>query len=97
MVIDFRHDTLFALAPANHGANPASTPWLGDSDGDGHLDVISSNETDPFDLLSITYKKGLKVSKTKTQIPVREEEVAWGAYMGSNADGIFRGKRKRPL
>jgi outer membrane protein assembly factor BamB len=96
MVIDFRNDTLYQIGEAGHGANPASTPWLGDSDGDGLLDIIYSNETNPFDLLSIETKQGLKISKIKTDIPVREE-VAWGAYMGSFADGIFRAKRQRPL
>lgn len=97
MVIDFRNDTLYQIWEAGHGANVASTPWLGDSDGDGRLDIIYSNETDPFDLLSITQKRALRVSKVMTQIPVGQQEVAWGAYMGSKADGIFRGKRKRPL
>jgi outer membrane protein assembly factor BamB len=96
MVIDFRNDTIYQIGETHHGANLACTPWLGDADGDGRLDIIYSNETDPFDLLSIAQKRALRVSKVKTEIPV-QGEVAWGAYMGSHADGIFRGKRKRPL
>jgi outer membrane protein assembly factor BamB len=94
VVFDFHNDTTYYLGERNYGANVACTPWLGDMDQDGLLDIIYGNEINPFDLLSVTQKKGLKITKIKTNIPVRGE-VAWGAYMGSFYDGSFR-SQKRP-
>ena len=91
-VIDFRNDTIYHTGPRHFGANVASTPWLGDMDNDGFIEIIYCNEINPFDLLSINFKEGLKISKLKTQIAVKKP-VAWGSYMGSNHDGIFQGKR----
>lgn len=90
-VIDFRKDTIYHIGPRHFGANVASTPWIGDMDGDDFIEIVYCNETNPFDLLSITFKEGLRVSKLKTQIPVRKY-VAWGSYMGSTYDGVFRGE-----
>ncbi|MEO5603445.1 MAG: hypothetical protein ABIR06_21170 [Cyclobacteriaceae bacterium] len=93
MVIDFHNDTIYTAGPRNYGANVASTPWLGDMDNDQFLDIVYCNEINPFDLFSIEYKEGLKVSRLKTQIRMKETPTG-GAYMGSSYDGIFRGKRK---
>lgn len=90
-VIDFRNDTLYHIGPRHFGANVASTPWMGDMDDDEFIEIIYCNEINPFDLLSITFKEGLKITKLKTQIPVREY-VAWGSYMGTTYDGVFRGE-----
>lgn len=89
MVIDFHRDTLFAASPRTYGANVASTPWVGDMDNDGRLDILYCHEVNPFDLLSINYKKGLKVTRIKTEISLAKPAL-WGAYMGSRYDGIFR-------
>jgi outer membrane protein assembly factor BamB len=93
MVIDFHNDTIYRIGPPQYGANVASTPWVGDMDQDGYLDIVHCNEMNPFDLLSVTYKEGLKISKQKTRIPI-QEPLSWGAYMGSYYDGVFR-LRKR--
>lgn len=88
MVIDFQRDTLYAVSPRTNGANVASTPWVGDMDDDGLLDIIYCHEVNPFDLLSVTYKQGLKIDRIKTDVPVARR-LPWGAYMGSRYDGIF--------
>jgi hypothetical protein len=94
LVIDFHNDTSYAAFPRNYGANPATTPWIGDMDGDDSLDIVYVNEINPFDLLSVNYKEGLKISKLRTHIPL-DDEVPWGGYMGSRYDGIFRAEKKR--
>ena len=94
VVIDFRNDTIYETGPRHYGANVASTPWIGDMDGDGLIEIIYCNEINPFDLLSITFKEGLKITKLKTDVPATQP-VAWGAYMGSNYDGIFRAPPRR--
>lgn len=91
-IIDFHNDSLYTTGPRHFGANVASTPWIGDMDQDGLLEIIYCNEANPFDLLSISFKEGLKITKLKTEIPI-DDPLPWGGYMGSYHDGIFRGKR----
>ena len=91
MVIDFHNDTLYQTGPRHYGANVASTPWAGDMDQDGLLDIVYCNEINPFDLLSVTFKEGLKISRLKTEIRLKQP-LLWGSYMGSHYDGIFRGE-----
>ena len=93
-VIDFRNDSIYHIGPRHYGANVASTPWIGDMDNDDLMEIIYCNEINPFDLLSITFKEGLKISKLKTQVPVKQP-LPWGAYMGSYYDGVFRGTPRR--
>jgi hypothetical protein len=94
-VIDFHNDTIYHTGPRHFGANVASTPWLGDMDNDGRIEIIYCNEINPFDLLSITFKEGLKISKVKTNAH-SAQPVAWGAYMGTGYDGVFRSRRQPP-
>jgi outer membrane protein assembly factor BamB len=89
VVIDFKNDTLYDAGRRHYGANVASTPWVGDMDADGLLDIIYCNEINPFDLLSVTIKEGLKISRVKTEVAI-DRPLSWGAYMGSQYDGIFR-------
>jgi hypothetical protein len=95
-VLDFRNDTIYQTGPRHFGANVASTPWVGDMDNDGMIEIIYCNEINPFDLLSITFKEGLKITKLEMQIPLNQP-VAWGSYMGSGYDGVFRGQRLIPV
>ncbi|GAB3266920.1 hypothetical protein GCM10027347_35280 [Larkinella harenae] len=92
-VVDFRNDTTYRIGERQVGANVASTPWLGDLDNDGWLDLLYCHEINPADLLSIRQKKGLKIHKMKLNVPLRENRI-WGAYLGSDYTGIFRKKRK---
>ena len=92
VVVDFKNDTIYQVGPRHYGANVASTPWIGDMDNDNLMEIIYCNEVNPFDLLSITFKEGLKITKLKTQIPVKQP-LPWGAYMGSNYDGVFSATR----
>ncbi|MCB0686717.1 MAG: PQQ-binding-like beta-propeller repeat protein [Saprospiraceae bacterium] len=72
------------------GSNISSTPYIGDLDGDGFLDIIylhasSLRHTYTFD--------GMEVHRIATDYPVRDD-VLWGAYMGSTYNGIYTMKRK---
>jgi hypothetical protein len=95
-VIDFRNDTTYQIGKRQYGANLASTPWLGDLDADGFLDLIYCHEINPVDLMSVNEKKGLRINKLKLPIPAQKNRI-WGAYMGSDCNGIFRGNRKKRI
>lgn len=85
-VIDFKQggsktDLLFPLA----GNNISSTPWIGDLDDDGFLDVIFCHSNN----LHHTYSfDGLRINLLKTKIPVTNP-IKWGAYMGTDYNGRY--------
>ncbi|WP_165840926.1 outer membrane protein assembly factor BamB family protein [Larkinella punicea] len=93
MVIDFHNDTTYQISKRQYGANVASTPWLGDLDADGLLDLVYAHEINPVDLLSVKQKKGLKINKLKLAVPVQQNRI-WGGYMGSEYNGIFQENKK---
>lgn len=86
VAMDCRNHKVLTLGSTYEGSNISSTPWLGDVDGDGLLDIIYVYGTN----LRHTYTfDGMKVQRLSTQIPFRSP-LPWGAYMGSHYDGVFR-------
>lgn len=86
MVIDFAKNEETQLGEKTVGHNLSTTPWIGDLDNDQKLDIIYSHSTN----LKHTYNfDGMQVARIATDIPVRKK-IKWGAYMGSQYDGIFR-------
>ena len=88
LAFDFKNDRQFMWGDTLWGINMASTPWLGDLDDNGDLDIIYSavsyqqmvlNELIPEELTIARYKTGYQLTKP----------VVWGAYLGSNYNAIF--------
>ena len=77
------HQWSFGLT--NKMKNVSSTPWIGDTDGDDLLDIIFSLQTNTSVILDF---HGMAVFRTSTTIPMNNSPN-WGAYMGSNYDGVF--------
>jgi outer membrane protein assembly factor BamB len=86
VMIDFRSNEVSQLGDGYTGSNISSTPWIGDMDGDGLMDIIFCHETNPQK--SYTFD-GMEVHRMATGIPLTTP-VHWGSYMGSFYDGIFR-------
>jgi outer membrane protein assembly factor BamB len=86
LVFDFRTGTSLDFGLSEEGANYASTPWAGDLDGDGMLDLIHCSMADSTMRSQL---KGLKINRLVTTIAV-PEAPAWGAYMGSRYDGTLK-------
>ncbi|SEI51781.1 hypothetical protein SAMN05216327_102172 [Dyadobacter sp. SG02] len=87
--IDFAADKVDMLIEPVAGHNLSSTPWIGDLDGDGYLEVIFCNSTDTHNQLSESFE-GMQVHCISTATQVHDNPVKWGAYMGSNYDGVYR-------
>ncbi len=85
LVYDFHHQTKFAIAQPMVGSNVASTPWVGDLDNDGFLDIIYCNMTTPDRVYTFD---GMRIIRLKTTLPIKND-VPWGSYMGNNYNGIF--------
>lgn len=81
----FRDNELIQLGEPDTGSNISSTPWIGDVDNDGLLDIVYCHETNPDK--SYTFD-GMQVNRLSTDIPIKAK-IKWGSYMGSNYDGIF--------
>ena len=86
LVYDFKNRGKFAISSPMVGSNVSSTPWVGDIDQDGLLDIVYSLMTTPDKVY--TYD-GFKIVRLKTQIPLTPN-LQWGSYMGSNYDGVFK-------
>ncbi len=85
IVIEFRSGDMLQITENIEGSNLSSTPWIGDLDDNGFLDIIYCHSTN----LRETYNfSGMKVRRMDTQIPIFKK-IKWGAYQGSNYDGIF--------
>lgn len=85
MLIDFKTGKALELGLNVPGGNIASTPWIGDLENDGNLDILFCHGTDKRYYHAFN---GLTVERLTTKISARS--VRWGAYMGSNYDGVFR-------
>jgi hypothetical protein len=86
VVVDFTKNEVTEIGVNSEGHNLSTTPWVGDLDNDRNLDIIYCHSTN----LRHTYDfDGMKVERIATKIPIRKE-IKWGAYMGSNYDGVFK-------
>lgn len=92
-VFDFFREKIYSLGPEMPGANFATTPWLGDLDGDGRLDLLTAGspalvKTFPG---NTTYQRpDLALTVRRLVLPISPKFVRLGAYMGTNGDGVCR-------
>ena len=85
VAIDFTTKTHQVIDQTRGFRNVFSSPWIGDLDGDGYLDIVYNLFNHSNDLRRFL---GMSVKRISTHIKVKDP-VKWGAYMGSNGDGIY--------
>ncbi len=86
IVIDLAHHRVQDIETLPNFKNIYSTPWIGDLDHDGYLDMVYSQFYSPgFDLLAFM---GWRIKRVSTGIKIKNP-VKWGGYMGSHGDGIY--------
>jgi hypothetical protein len=91
VIIDFKANDLLQPWEGYPGSNLASTPWIGDMDNDGLLDIVYGHGTN----IKKTYSfDGIRITRIATDIPIKSE-IKWGSYMGSNYNGIFETQKKK--
>ena len=88
LVFDFRKNTKTALGDTLPATNLASTPWIGDMDNDGRLDIIYTAVNYYDTKLDLSKPLGLWIARFNTGINI-SKTLRWGAYLGSNYDGNF--------
>ena len=84
--INFKKRTIQTIDQQKGFKNIFSTPWIGDLDDDGYLDLIHCQYYHHSYLLSFI---GMRMKRIATPVRMRKE-VRWGSYMGTRGDGVFR-------
>lgn len=83
---DFRSQRQFAVDELQPGANLSSTPWTGDLDDNGRLDIIYVVTNDQEDIFGVN---GFTLYRLQTRHNTATGTL-WGSYMGSDFDGVFK-------
>jgi len=85
LMINFKNGKKQVIDQSQGFKNIFSTPWIGDLDNDGYLDVVHCQYFSHGGLLSF-----LGTTIKRIELPVKvNKEVRWGAYMGSHSDGRY--------
>jgi hypothetical protein len=87
--LDFNTREVEQVTEPTKGSNISSTPWIGDLDNDGFLDIVYCHGTNTQK--SYTFD-GMQVNRISAKVPIRGE-IRWGSYMGSHYDGILLNNR----
>lgn len=85
IAVDFKNNSIQTIDQMKAFKNIFSTPWLGDINNDGYLDIVHCQYYSRGGLLTFL---GMNVKCISLPIRMKEPPV-WGAYMGSNGDGLF--------
>lgn len=85
IVMDFQKKNHQVIDYMEGFRNIFSTPWIGDMDNDGYLDIVYNAYNHPADLNRYL---GMSVKRISTPVKMKQP-VKWGAYMGSDGSGIF--------
>lgn len=85
-LIDFQEGGVKQVGDVSRGTNKASTPWAGDLDHDGFLDIIYCHGTNPNRANTFD---GINIKRiASSNIPVKQP-ILWGSYQGSAYNSVF--------
>lgn len=83
--INFQKRTIQTIDQTNGFKNLFSTPWLGDLDSDGYIDLVYCQFFDPKDIQRFL---GMSCKRMSTPVKAKKPPL-WGAYMGTKGNSIF--------
>lgn len=84
-LLDFYGKRITPIGENVRAKNISSTPWLGDLDADGFLDIIYCTQRNQ---LKVDQYNGLTLERLKTNIRVASTPT-WGSYMGEGSNGVL--------
>ena len=81
---DIYNQKIIELTDTKQGYNLSSTPWIGDLNQDGMLNLIYaySKENTAFSSSFLT------LCRLDLAVPL-SGKIAWGGYLGTNSDGLY--------
>lgn len=85
IAIDFKARSTQLIDQSPGFKNIFSTPWIGDLDDDGYLDIVHCQYFHHSDLLLFL---GMRIKRIDTPVRIKKAP-RWGGYMGSGGDGVF--------
>jgi outer membrane protein assembly factor BamB len=86
IAMDFQNNSHQVIDFMDGFRNIFSTPWIGDIDNSGYLDIIYCAYNHPDDLKQYL---GMSVKRIRTPIKMKRS-IKWGAYMGTYGDGTYK-------
>lgn len=86
VVFDLQESEVRPFSERKNVKNLSSTPWLGDMDGDGFLDLVYCVQANTSKIAEF-YGMAVLRHESRHRIGAIPR---WGAYMGTAGDGIFR-------
>lgn len=89
VVFDFINDRRSTVAPKLPATNLASTPYIGDLDGDNQFDIVYCAVQYPNAAFELALPVGLYIYRFAMGKPIKTP-VRWGAFMGSEHNGLFQ-------
>ncbi len=86
LAIDFSKRSVNIIDQTQGFKNIFTTPWIGDLDQDGYLDIVYGQYfSHSPDLLSFL---GMRMKRISTSIKMKKDPL-WGSYMGSSGNSVF--------
>jgi hypothetical protein len=85
--IDFQNESIAQLHDDRAGVNLGCTPYIGDIDNNGLLDIVYVVRKDSLNPVGW---KGINIFRYETDATMPNSGIAWGSYIGSNYDGIYQ-------
>ena len=86
IAINFEDKSVNTIDQAKGFKNIFCTPWIGDLDNDGYLDIVYCQCFHHSDLIAFV---GLRIKRVDLPVKIKKR-VAWGSYMGSDGNGIYQ-------
>ena len=88
VVFDFINNTRTTPGPKLPATNLASTPFIGDLDGDNHFDIVYCAVQYPNAAYELSLPVGLYIQRYATGKAIKTS-VQWGAFMGTSYTGLW--------
>jgi len=86
LLFDYQKESSEIFIQPEKAKNISSTPWIGDMDKDGLLDIVYCLQANHHQIYSF---HDIAVMRYKTRIPIKKSPT-WGAYMGNQYNSIFQ-------
>ncbi len=83
--IDFERSSVNIIDDIPGFRSIYATPWVGDLDDDGYLDIVYSQNYNPNNLFKFL---GMSTKRISTAVAM-EKPSPWGGYMGTGSNGLF--------
>lgn len=86
VVIEFKLTEVNQIDQSTDFRSIFSSPWLGDLDEDGYVDLIYCQNYNPRNIYKYA---GMRIKRVSTSRKI-SKDVLWGEYMGQKGKGIFQ-------